>query len=244
MFDLVVKDGTLIMATGLKKADVGILGSTITAIEPDLSGRETIDARDMLVIPGGVDPHVHFDMPAGQYTTSDTWESGSRAAALGGTTTVIDFVEPAFPGQPLQDALAARQRLANAGSVIDYSLHMTLCTVEKSILQEVPEMVSAGLPSFKLYTTYEGFGLDDEALLLAFEAIGEAGGIAMVHAESDAILRFSSRRLMKTGRVGLEAFADSRPPIAEIEAVQRVLALARYTRTPVYLAHLSTSEGV
>jgi dihydropyrimidinase len=242
MYNCVIADGTLITAAGLQQADLGILDGTIAEIGDNLSGRERIDAAGLLVIPGGVDPHVHLGMPAGRFTTSDSWETGSRAAALGGTTTVIDFVEPYYPGQPLLDALATRQGEA-AGSAIDYSLHMTLCAADAATLAAIPAVIRAGLTSFKLYTTYEGFCLGDEALLWALEAVGKAGGLAMVHAESDPILRFAAQRLTAAGRVGLDAFADSRPAIAEVEAVQRVLTLALCAGAPLYLAHLSTSTA-
>ena len=268
MLDCVIKGGTVVTASGLQQPVpaivFGILGETIVQIAPHLTAgsyrhRQYIDARGMLVIPsvptvGGVDPHVHFEIrflpsPAGQFTTSDTWETASKAAALGGATTVIDFVEPAYPGQPLLEALDERQRQANASSAIDYGLHMTLCAADETTLRDIPTIIASGLPSFKLYTTYEGFRLpvptvDDESLLLAFQAIARAGGLAMVHAESDAILRFAARQLAESGRLGLEAFADSRPALAEVEAVQRVLALARCTGVPLYLAHLSTQASV
>lgn len=243
MLDCVIKNGTLVKPAGLCQADIGICGEKIVEIAPQLSGRETILAEGMLVIPGGVDPHVHLEMPAGKLTTSDNWETGTRAAVIGGTTTVIDFVEPSTPVQPLLQAFAERREQALGSSTVDFSFHMTLCAADETTLRQVPEVVAAGMPSFKLYTTYTGFALDDASLLRAFEAIGQAGGLAMVHAESDAIIQHATRQMQAAGRVALQDFPSSRPALAEVEAIERVLSLADYTGTTVYIAHISTQSG-
>jgi dihydropyrimidinase len=243
MLDRVIKNGTLVTATGLRRADIGIRGETIVEINPRLSGRDQISAEGMLVIPGGVDPHVHLEMPAGNTITSDTWETGSRAAVFGGTTTVIDFVEPAYPGQPLLDSFAVRKEQALGASIVDFSFHMTLAAADETTLQQIPWVIAAGIPSFKMYTTYSGFRLDDASLLLALEAIGKADGFAMVHAESDTIIQHATQRLQAAGRLALHDFPESRPAMAEVEAIERVLSLAKYTGTPVYIVHISTQTG-
>jgi dihydropyrimidinase len=258
MFDCVIKNGILVTSpqsaksprrarsasqNRLCRSDIGIQDGKIVAIAPNLGGREIINADGMLVIPGGVDPHVHLEMPAGKMVTSDTWETGSRATAFGGTTTVIDFIEPAFLGQPLLDSFKERQRQAQGYSWVDYSFHMTLCDADDTTLRQIPWVINAGIPSFKLYTTYSGFRLDDTSLLLALEAIGKAGGVAMVHAESDAIIQHATHRLQAAGCLAVRHFPESRPPLAEVEAIERVLSLAKYTAAPVYLVHISTRAG-
>ncbi len=243
MYDLVIQNGTLVSSTAVWQADIGILGEKIAEIAPHLEGRERIPANGMLVLPGGVDPHVHLEMPTPTTTTSETWASGTRAAALGGTTTVIDFVEPGHPGQPLLEAFRERLSVAQAGAAIDFGLHMTLCSADEDTLAQAPGIVAAGLPSFKLYTTYAGFHLNDEELLAAFAAIGKAGALAMVHAESDAILQRATRELQAAGRLSLRDFPQSRPALAEKEAVERVLSLAAFAGCPLYIVHVSTRAG-
>ncbi|MCL4561916.1 MAG: dihydropyrimidinase [Chloroflexi bacterium] len=243
MYDLVIQNGTLVSNTAVWQADIGILGEKIAEIAPHLEGRERISAKGMLVLPGGVDPHVHLEMPTPTTTTSETWATGTQAAAFGGTTTVIDFVEPGYPRQPLLEAFRERLSVAQAGSSVDFGLHMTLCTADEDTLAQVRGVVAAGLPSFKLYTTYAGFRLDDEELLAAFEAIQKAGALAMVHAESDVILRQAALELQAAGRLSLRDFPQSRPAIAEKEAVERVLSLAAFAGCPLYIVHVSTRTG-
>jgi dihydropyrimidinase len=197
----------------------------------------------MLVIPGGVDPHVHLEMPVAVTATSDNWESGSRAAAFGGTTTVVDFVEPSYPRQPLLEAFQARLSQARGNSSIDFGFHMTLCAADEATLLQIPGVIKAGMPSFKIYTTYTGFRLVDDELLAAFQAIRQAGGMALVHSESDAIIQAATRRLQMKGSLAVKYFPDSRPAIAEAEAVERVLSLAAFTEVPVYIVHVSTRQG-
>jgi dihydropyrimidinase len=243
MHDLIIQDGTLVTSTGICQADLGIRDGKIAEIGQGLSGGEAVSAAGLLVIPGGVDPHVHIEMPTAVTRTSDTWESGSRAAAFGGTTTVIDFVEPSFPGQTLLDSFKDRNSLAAGKSALDYAFHMTLCDAGGPTLAQIPQVVAAGMPSFKMYTTYEGFRLDDEALLAAFEAIARVGGLAIVHAESDAIIQHATRRLRDAKRLGLGDFPASRPAVAEQEAVERVLNLAQAAGVRAYIVHVSTGAG-
>ncbi len=241
--DLVIKDGTLVDSSGISQADIGIQDGKIAKIAPGLKGKEEISAAGMLVLPGGVDPHVHIEMPTAVTITSDNWETGSRAAAFGGTTTVIDFVEPRYPKQPLLESFQERLNQAQGQSAIDFSLHMTLCAADPETLQQVAGVVAAGMPSFKMYTTYTGFHLSDEELLSAFEVIAKAKGMAIVHAESDAIIQHSICKLKNAGHLSVSDFPLSRPENAEKEAVERVLNLADYAGTPVYIVHVSTRSG-
>ncbi len=242
-YDLVIKGGSLVRSSGISRADIGIQDGKIAEIAPELEGRQVISAAGMLVLPGGVDPHVHLEMPTGVTVTSDTWATGSKAAAFGGTTTVVDFIEPSYPQQPLLDSFDERLGQAAGHSAIDFSLHMTLCAADAPTLQQIPAVVAAGMPSFKMYTTYTGFRLSDEELLAALAAIGQAQGLALVHAESDAIIQQALQQLQAAGQTSLSDFARSRPGVAEKEAIERVLNLAQAAGAPVYIVHVSTQEG-
>ena len=209
-----------------------------------------IDAARMLVLPGAIDPHVHLQMPAGAVMSSDDWETGTIAAACGGTTTVIDFVEPeaadARRGEvtsPLLDALAARRAEAEGRAVIDFGLHMTLLDASPAALAEIPAVVEAGCTSFKTYLTYAGFKLEDDAFIAALEAVGRAGGIALVHAENDAGIRYLQAKFLAEGHMAPRYHPLSRPAGMEAEAVERALALAEIAGCPLYVVHVSTQRG-
>lgn len=244
LYDIVIRNGTLVTPAGLLQADLGIAGETIAAIGPDLHGREEINAAGKLVIPGGVDPHVHLQMPAGPVVSSDDWYTGTVAAACGGTTTVIDFVEPAgaHGRAPLCAALAARRAEAEGRAVVDFSLHMTLVDVDPATLAEIPAVVAEGCPSFKTYTTYS-MKLTDEALVTAMDAVGRAGGLVMVHAENDAGIAYLRQKLLAEGKTAPRYHPLSRPPAMEVEAVERALALADAAECPAYIVHISTGRG-
>jgi len=263
--DIVIRHGALVTPAGVIRGDLGIIGERIAAIGPDLRGREEIDAAGKLVIPGGIDPHVHLQMPAGAVTSSDDWYTGTVAAACGGTTTVIDFVEPT-PTQPspvptgegygapssaaagegrgggLLPGLAARRAEAEGKAVIDYGLHMTLLDAAPATLAEIPEVVAAGVTSFKAYTTYS-FKLTDDTLVAGMAAVGAAGGMVLVHAENDAGIAFLRKRLLDAGHVEPRYHPRSRPAGMEAEAVERALALGEAAGCPVYIVHTSTGRG-
>lgn len=241
--DLVIKDGTLVNNDGTSRADIGILDGRIAEIALGLEGRNEILAAGMLVLPGGVDPHVHIEMPTAVTITNDNWETGSIAAAFGGTTTVIDFIEPRYPEQPLLESFQERLSQAQGQSAIDFSLHMTLCSADTAVLRQIGSVVAAGMPTFKMYTTYDGFRLSDEELLVVFQAISKEKGMALVHAESDSIVQQAIRRLQNDGRLSVSNFPSSRPEIAEKEAIERVLNLANFSDVPIYIVHVSTSSG-
>lgn len=240
--DLVIRGGTVIVEGDAYHADVGIRGETIAEIGPDLAGARTIDARGKLVLPGAVDSHVHLETPVGSTTSSDTWESGTIAAACGGTTTIIDFVEPEA-NQPLLEALHARRSLAEGQAVIDFGLHMTLARADDHTLAQVAEVVAAGCPSFKTYLIYEGFYLDDAAFIKVLEAVRDQGGMVLVHAENDAMVRHLRRQFLAEGKIEARYHALSHTSLAESEAIQRALALAEFTHTQLHVVHVSTAAG-
>jgi dihydropyrimidinase len=179
-------------------------------------------------------------MPVGQTSSSDDWFTGTRAAICGGTTTVIDFVEPAS-GETLQTALEKRKGEAFLKSVADYSLHMTITDSQPDTLNQIPQMIEEGVTSFKCYLTYEGFRLTDEQLLQVLAAVKQAGGLVMVHAENDAAIAYLQHELINASKLAPQYHAVSRPANTETEAVARALLLAEVTKAAIYLVHLSAA---
>lgn len=242
-FDLVIQGGTLVTATEVVQADLGIRGERIAAVGDGLEGHQVVDARHLLVLPGAIDPHVHLNMPVGGTVSCDDWRSGTLAASYGGTTTLLDFVEPR-PGQSLTSALDERLAEAEGQAVIDFGLHMTLARTDAATLQEIPGLMQAGVTSFKTYTTYDGLRLNDAELRTAMSAVGAAGGLMMTHCEDDAIVRRETRALVEAGRLGPGEHGRSRPSRAEVAAVERVLTLAAEAQVRIYIVHVSTAQAV
>ena len=248
--DVVIRNGTLITPGGIFRAGVGIVGERIAALvrqdSDEFSGAVELDATGCYVLPGGIDPHVHLQMPAGEYVSADDFASGTVAAALGGTTTVIDFVEPE-PGEPLLEALKKRRAEADGRVAVDYGLHMTIPTwhaARPELLDTLPEVAAAGVPSFKLYLAYEGFRLDDVQLYRAMEAIAAAGGLPIVHCENGPICETLRARAVAAGDLSPIYHALTRPPRQEAEAISRAIDVAALAGSPVYIVHVSCEEGL
>lgn len=242
-FDLILKNGVIVTSSHTFTADVGIRGEHIAAIGENLSGGREIDAAGKYVIPGGVDIHVHMQMPLGpDVISSDTFFTGTRAAAMGGTTTIIDFVEPRA-GEPLVEALAARRAEADPQVVIDYGLHMTLGPTEIAKLDQVPEAFAAGCTSFKLYMAY-GLRLTDGELLLALEAVRAVGGQPVIHAENWDVICTLIARNLAAGRTTPPWHPRSRPALLEGEAAGRAIDIARFVGVPLHIFHVSCADVV
>jgi dihydropyrimidinase len=243
MYDLVIKNGTVVTAEATFQADVAIDGEKIAALGHNLTGDRTIDATEKLVIPGGIDVHVHMQMPLGDGVVSaDDFFTGTRAAAFGGTTTIIDFVE-AQPDQPLLAGLAERQDKANGKVVIDYGLHMTIAPPDLDKLDELPAVYEAGCASFKLYMAY-GFRLDDGQLLRALQGVAQTGGLPIVHAENWDVICTLIEQNLAAGRTEPRWHPRSRPELMEGEAAGRVINLATLVDTPLYIFHVSCGAVV
>lgn len=251
-YDLVIQGGTLVTAADTVQADLAIAGEQIAAIGHGLRGARVLDARGKLVIPGGVDPHVHLQMPLdtgrGVTVSSDDFFTGTRAAAIGGTTTVIDFVEPE-PGETLIAAYEKRRAEAEGvgqdhdGAVIDFGLHMTLSQPALAHLDEVGACAAAGLTSFKTYTTYAGMKLDDADMLRAMDAVSKVYGVMLTHCENDAIIQRETATYRTTAPAVPASHPRSRPDSAEVVAIQHQIALAREVLVPLYVVHVSTPQG-
>ena len=241
IYDLVIRGGTLVTSGDTVQMDIGIVANRIATLDHNLEGKQVLDASGLLVLPGAVDPHVHLEMSNGVTVSSDDWHTGTIAAACGGTTTVIDFIEPEAE-QTMLEALAKRCEAADGKAVIDYGLHMTLDNTRPETLAQIPGVIEAGVSSFKSYTVY-AFKMGDEDLLAGFEAIGKAGGLPIVHAENDAIASYFREKLIAEGKTGPSSHPVSRPDYAEGETVERVLSLAKAAEAPVYIVHTSTALG-
>ena len=239
--DLVIRNGTVLSPGGRLKADIGVEGGSIAAVDVGLRGTDEIDASGCYVLPGGVDPHVHLQMPAGDYVSSDSFASGTAAAALGGTTTVIDFVEPE-PGEPFLEALERRRAEADGQVVVDYGLHMTIPTwhaAHPASLTELPAVVEAGVSSFKLYLAYEGFRLNDAQLYETIAAVNDADGLPIAHCENGPICEHLRAQAVAHGQTAPRYHAVTRPPRQEAEAVSRLIDIASLAGSPVYVVHVS-----
>lgn len=244
--DLVVRNATLITPAGPLRKDVGIVGAHISRLGNDLKALREIDASGCYVLPGGIDPHVHLQMPAGDYVSSDDFASGTKAAALGGTTTVIDFVEPE-PDEPLMEALEKRRAEANTRVAIDYGLHMTIPAWHAghpASLASLPEIVEAGVTSFKLYMAYDGFRLDDTQLLDVITAVRAVGGLPIVHCENGPICEHLRAQAVAGGQTAPRYHAVTRPPRQEAEAVSRIIDIAALADSPVYVVHVSCQAAL
>lgn len=241
-FDLVIKNGTLITNQLTYRADIGIKSEQIAAIGQGLSGTREIDAAGKLVTPGAIDVHVHLQMPIGKFVSTDDFFTGTKAAAFGGTTAIIDFVE-AKPGEILPDALKARQSEARDRTVIDYGLHMTIGPNDLSKLDQLPAVIEAGCPSFKLYMAY-GFCLTDSQLMQALEAIRDVNGLPVVHAENWDIIQTLIARNLAAGNTTPRWHPRSRPALMEGEAAGRIIDLATLVGVPLHIFHVGCQTVV
>lgn len=241
MYDLVIKGGRVVTSDSVFNGEIGILGESIQALGTGLKGKREVDASGKLVIPGGIDPHVHLEMPIGQFRSTDDFFDGTKAAACGGTTTIIDFVEP--NGSPMLDALEARRALAADKAVIDYGFHMTIGPREISRLEEAVQAVQAGCGSFKMYMAY-GLCLRDDQLYKAFRAVGRAGGLPVIHAENWDIICAKIEENLALGNTSPHWHPRSRPEEFEAEAVRRVCLIAASAGIPVHIFHVSCPQVV
>ena len=244
-----IKNGHVVTAVDSYIADILIEGSTVALIGKDLEGiagtlDKTIDAAGKLVIPGGIDPHTHMDLPFGGTSASDDFETGTRAAAFGGTTTIIDFAVQ-YRGQSLNEALDVWFRKAQGKAVIDYGFHMIVTDLPDQRLPELNGLIQQGVPSFKLFMAYPGvFLVDDGTIFKAMTAAGEAGGLICMHAENGLVIDVLVKRALAEGRTAPKYHALTRPTRAEAEGVHRAIAIAEMANSPVYIVHLSCYDAL
>jgi dihydropyrimidinase len=246
-FDTLIRNGTIVTATDTYASDVGISGGRIAAIGTNLpveNAGNVIEARGRLVMPGGIDVHTHLDMPFGGTTSADDFESGTVAAAFGGTTTLIDFAIQ-YKGQTLRQAYDTWMKKASGKAVIDYSFHCIITELADAQLQEMKALVKEGIPTFKLFMAYPGvFMLDDATIFRAMRAAAEFGGMICMHAENGGAIDVIVQRALAEGKRAPKYHALTRPTTAEAEATGRAIALAEMAGAPVYIVHLSCNEAL
>lgn len=242
---LLIKNGRIITASEDYIADIFIKGETICAIGKDLSNitDEIIDASGMLIFPGGIDPHVHLDMPFMGTYSSDSYETGTRAALYGGTTTVIDFILQK-QGSSLQSALEEWQSRATGTAVGDYSFHMAVTDFNEETKKEIKHFVEEeGITSFKTFMAYKGaLMIDDRQMIGLMEEVKACGGMVTVHATNGDMIDYLIAKHRAEGKLSPIYHYLSQPEVTEAEASERFVDLANYTGCPGYIVHL-TCEG-
>ncbi|MDU8945109.1 dihydropyrimidinase [Ovoidimarina sediminis] len=238
----VIKGGTVVTADLTYAADVKIEGGRIVEIGPDLSGDEVLDAAGCYVMPGGIDPHTHLEMPFMGTYSSDDFESGTRAALAGGTTMVVDFALPS-PGQGLLDAIGMWDNKSTRANC-DYSFHMAITWWGEQVFDEMPKVVERGINTFKHFMAYKGaLMVNDDEMYASFRRCGEIGAIPLVHAENGDVVAELQRKLMEEGNNGPEGHAYSRPPEVEGEATNRAIMIADMAGVPLYVVHTSSEDA-
>ncbi|MCW0213715.1 MAG: dihydropyrimidinase [Pseudonocardia sp.] len=247
----VIRGGTVITAADELLADVLIDGEQVVGLAlpgSSLSGSFTadtvLDATGKYVIPGGVDAHTHMEMPFGGTFASDTFETGTRAAAWGGTTTIIDFPIQTVGGC-LREGLDAWHAKAEGNCAIDYGFHMILSDVTDSSLKEMEALVGEGVTSFKLFMAYPGvFYSDDGRILRAMQKAGDVGGLIMIHTENGIAIDVLVEQALARGHTDPRYHGDVRHALLEAEATHRAIQLARVAGAPLYVVHLSATEAL
>jgi dihydropyrimidinase len=242
-----IKNGTVVTAERTFAADILIDGEKIRDIAPSLPAEQAsrvIDAAGMLLLPGGIDVHTHLDMPFGGTTSCDDFETGTRAAAFGGTTTLIDFaIQP--KGTKMRDALDIWWKKADGRASIDYGLHMIVTDLGEAGLEDMDSLVDEGVASFKLFMAYPGVLMVDDATI--FQALGRTaknGALICMHAENGGVIDVIVRRALAEGKTAPIYHALTRPVTAEAEAVHRAIAMAEIAGAPVYIVHLSSEDAL
>ena len=243
---LLIKNGTIVTATDQYKGDVFVDGEKITTIGTALAmhADRTIDASGKYLFPGGIDVHTHMDMPFGGSQSSDDFETGTIAAAHGGTTTIVDFAIQ-YRGQTLHHAWETWAKKAEGKAVIDYGFHMIITELTDQVEQEMGSLVEGGLTSFKLFMAYPGvFMLDDASIFKALLRTGKNGGTICMHAENGGVIDVLVKKALADGRTAPKYHALTRPARAEAEATHRAIALAEIADVPIYIVHLSAAEAL
>jgi dihydropyrimidinase len=238
----IIKNGTVVTADLTYKADVRVENGVITEIGENLSGDDTLDATGCYVMPGGIDPHTHLEMPFMGTYSADDFETGTRAALAGGTTMVVDFCLP-NPNQSLLEALQMWDNKTGKASC-DYSFHMAITWWGEQVFNEMADVVDRGITSFKHFMAYKGaLMVDDDEMFSSFQRCADLGALPLVHAENGDVVAQMTAKLLAEGNIGPEAHAYSRPPEVEGEATNRAIMIADMAGVPVYIVHTSCEQS-
>ena len=242
-----IRNGTVVTARETRVADVRIESGRITEVGPKLPlnpGDHAIDASGMYVMPGGIDAHTHLDMPLGDIVSTDDFETGTRAAAFGGTTSIVDFAIQAR-GTRMRDALDAWWKKAEGRATIDYGLHMIVTDLSGAGLEDMDDMVGEGVASFKLFMAYpNSLMVDDATIFKALSRTAKNGALICMHAENGGVIDVLTARALAEGKTAPIYHALTRPPLAEAEAVHRAIAIAEIAGAPVYIVHVSSEDAL
>ena len=244
-FDLLVTGATVVTATDTFRADIGVRDGQVAALGTALGcAAHTIDAHGKLAIPGGVEAHCHIEQESSMgMMTADDYKSGSISAAFGGNTTIVPFAAQ-HRGQSLRDVVQLYHSRAEPKSVIDYAFHLIISDANEQVIgQELPALIMDGYTSFKVYMTYEMLKIDDRQFLDVLATARQHGAMTMVHAENNDVIDWMSQRLLDAGHTAPKYHAVSHARIAESEASNRAIALARLVDTPLLIVHVSTREA-
>ncbi|EGO65949.1 dihydropyrimidinase [Acetonema longum] len=242
----VLKNGTIITAADCCQADLRLEGETVAAIGRGLeqAGDRVLNVDGCYLLPGGIDPHTHFDLPAGEFSTADDFASGTAAAVVGGTTTIIDFATQ-NKGETLTGALADWHAKAAAKCCADYGFHMAITDWHPAVRREMADMVASGVTSFKLYMAYKNvLQADDSAIFGALKRSREVGALVSLHCENGDVVAALVQEALDQGHTAPRYHSLSRPAAVEREAVSRAVALAEMAGAALYVVHLSTGAGL
>ncbi len=244
-FDLVIRNGTVVTAADSVVCDIAIRDGRIVALGEDLPhGHKEIDATGQYVLPGGVDGHCHLDQPIGPgLRMADDFETGTRSAACGGTTTVIPFAAQ-VKGESLRGAVDDYHRRAAGRACVDYAFHMIVTDPSRPVIaEELPALVDEGYTSFKIYMTYDDLKLDDRQILECLAAARREGAMTMIHAENADCIAWLTEALEAAGQTAPRFHATARPSLVEREATHRALSLAELVDVPILIVHVSGIEA-
>ena len=247
MPETLIRNGTVVTASVTTAADVLIEGERIKEVRAGITpppGATILDATNMYVLPGGIDVHTHLDMPFGGSNSSDDFETGTRAAAFGGTTSIVDFaIQPR--GTRMREALDTWWKKAEGRASIDYGLHMIVTDLGTAGLDDMDDMVSEGVASFKLFMAYPNvLMVDDATIFKALSQTAKNGALICMHAENGSVIDVIIARALAEGKTAPIYHALTRPPRAEAEAVHRAIAMAEIAGAPVYIVHLSSEDAL
>jgi dihydropyrimidinase len=245
-FDTIIKNGTVVTASDTFTSDVGIRDGRIVALADNLNDADDIiDASGLLVMPGGIDSHVHVDQPSGDgIIMADTFATGTRSAAVGGNTTILTFCMQE-KGSSLREALKSYHQKAEGNCHVDVAFHLVVTDPTAEVLgQEIPALVEDGYTSLKVFMTYEGLRLRDDEILATLDAARGTGALVMVHCENEDAIRYLIGRHEEQGELGPRSHATTRPKAAEREATHRALSLAEIVDVPIVIVHVSNREAM
>lgn len=243
---ILIKHGTIVTAVDQYRGDVLVEDERITLIgeQIDVDADRIVDASGKYVLPGGIDVHTHLDMPFGGTQSADDFETGTIAAAYGGTTSIIDFAIQ-YKGETLHHAWETWMRKAEGKAVIDYGFHMIVTDLSEAVEDEMDTLVDQGVTSFKLFMAYPGvFMQDDATIFRALLRTGKNGGTICMHAENGGVIDVLVKRALAEGKTAPKYHALTRPARAEAEATHRAIALAEMADVPIYIVHLSAAEAL